>query len=151
MWNVYDWLYHLCVWGRGWLWMLQPVTIHIQSQNKHTILQLTWVFNCCGSFYKIYCSNIECPIIREVYPFTESTFFHKNKIIYSYLLSVIVIYVVLNELGFPRFLEILEKPGIDSGSLNPGNSLEFCVKTLIPLRFVKDTNYRSTQIYIFSL
>ncbi len=27
--------------------------------------------NSCGSFYKIYCSNIECLIIREVYPSPE--------------------------------------------------------------------------------
>ncbi len=35
--------------------------------------------------------------------------------------------------GFSRLLEILEKPGIYFGSLNHGNSLEFCVKTLNPL------------------
>ncbi len=35
--------------------------------------------------------------------------------------------------GFPRLLENLEKPGIYFGSLNPGYSLEFCVKTLNPL------------------
>ncbi len=28
--------------------------------------------NSCGRFYKIYCSNIECPIIREVYRSPES-------------------------------------------------------------------------------
>ncbi len=31
--------------------------------------------------------------------------------------------------GFPRLIETLEKPGIYFGFLNPGNSLEFCVKT----------------------
>ncbi len=35
--------------------------------------------------------------------------------------------------GFSQLLENLEKPGIYFGSLNPGNSLEFCVKTLNPL------------------
>ncbi len=35
--------------------------------------------------------------------------------------------------GFPWLLETLEKPGIYIGSLNPGNSQEFCVKTLNPL------------------
>ncbi len=34
--------------------------------------------------------------------------------------------------GFPR---LLEKAGIYFGFLNPGNNLEFCVKTL---KFVKD-------------
>ncbi len=29
---------------------------------------------------------------------------------------------------FPQLLETLEKPEIYFGSLNPGNSLEFCVK-----------------------
>ncbi len=36
--------------------------------------------------------------------------------------------------GFRQVLETLEKPGIYFGSLNPGNSLEFCVKTLNPLK-----------------
>ncbi len=35
--------------------------------------------------------------------------------------------------GFPRLLENLEKPRIYFCSLNTGNSLEFCVKTLNPL------------------
>ncbi len=35
--------------------------------------------------------------------------------------------------GFPQLLEMLEKLGIYFDSLSPGNSLEFCVKTLNPL------------------
>ncbi len=29
--------------------------------------------NSCGSFYKIYCSNIECLIIKEVYPSPDTS------------------------------------------------------------------------------
>ncbi len=39
----------------------------------------------------------------------------------------------LNTTEFPRLLETHEKPGIYFDSLNPGNSLEICVKTLNPL------------------
>ncbi len=54
--------------------------------------------------------------------------------------------------GFPQLLETLEKPGIYFGSLNPGNSLELCVKTLNPVKFVKKKKHRSTQIsFFFSL
>ncbi len=35
--------------------------------------------------------------------------------------------------GFPSLRETLVKSGINFGSLNHGNSLEFCVKTLNPL------------------
>ncbi len=44
-----------------------------QSQYTHTTPEQTYCIaidlsiNSCESFYKIYCSNIECPIIREVY------------------------------------------------------------------------------------
>ncbi len=35
------------------------------EQTHHFAIDLS--INSCGSFYKIYCSNIECLIIREVY------------------------------------------------------------------------------------
>ncbi len=47
---------------------------------------------------------------------------------------------------FPRLLETLEKPGIYFGSLNPQNSLEFCIKTLNPLEICERHKNRSTQI-----
>ncbi len=65
MWKVCDWLYHLVF---GWLWMLQPITKHTLPRTNNTILKLTWVMG----VYKIYCSNIECQIIREVYRSLES-------------------------------------------------------------------------------
>ncbi len=55
---------------------------------------------------------------------------------------------ILKYAGFPRLLETLEKPGIYFGSLNPGNSLEFCVKTLNSLEICERQN-RSTQIFFF--
>ncbi len=51
-------------------------------QNKHTILQLTWVLVVVGVFIKIYCSNIECPIIREVYWSPESIPFLEYKVFF---------------------------------------------------------------------
>ncbi len=42
-------------------------------------------------------------------------------------------YVYIHDTGFPRLLETPEKPGIYLGFLNPGNILEFCLKTLNPL------------------
>ncbi len=52
-WKVCDWLYHLVC---GWLWMLQPVTMHTLPRTNRSILQLTWVLIVVG-VYKIYCSN----------------------------------------------------------------------------------------------
>ncbi len=40
--------------------------------------------------------------------------------------------MTLHYAGFPQLLKTFEKPGIYFGSLNPGNSLEICVKTLNP-------------------
>ncbi len=40
--------------------MLQRMTIHTLPRTNNSILQLTWVVG----VYKIYRSNIECPIIR---------------------------------------------------------------------------------------
>ncbi len=42
--------------------------MHTLPRTNNSILQLTWVVG----VYKIYCSNIECPIIREVYGPPES-------------------------------------------------------------------------------
>ncbi len=53
--------------------------------------------------------------------------------------------------GFPRLLGNLEKPGIYFGSLNPGNSLEFYVKTLNPLEICERQKNRSTHISFFFL
>ncbi len=36
------------------------------AQNKQYDIAIDLSINSCGSFYKIDCSNIECPIIREV-------------------------------------------------------------------------------------
>ncbi len=47
-----------------------------------------------------------------------------------YLVARIIFLVAHIISGFPWLLEILEKPGIYFGSLNPDNSLEFCVNTL---------------------
>ncbi len=47
--------------------------------------------------------------------------------------------------GFAQLLESLEKPGMYFSSLNPGNSLEFCVKTLeSPSNLSKTQKNRST-------
>ncbi len=46
-------------------------------------------------------------------------------------------------------IETLEKPGIYFGSLNPGNSLEFCLKTLNPLEICERQN-RLTHIFFLS-
>ncbi len=52
---------------------------------------------------------------------------------------------------FPRLLETIEKPGIYLGSLNPENSLEFCVKTLNPFEICeRHKKYINTDIF-FSL
>ncbi len=42
------------------------ITIHTLPRTNSSILQLTWVLIVVG-VYQIYWSNIECPIIREVY------------------------------------------------------------------------------------
>ncbi len=53
--------------------------------------------------------------------------------------------------GFPQLIETLEKPGIYFGSLNPGNSLEFCVKTLNPLENCeRHKKYINTDIFLVS-
>ncbi len=57
-----DWLHHLVC---GWLWMLQPVTMHSTAQK------LTWLL-IVVEIYRNYCLNIECPIISEVYQSPES-------------------------------------------------------------------------------
>ncbi len=62
------WLYHLVC---RWLWMLQPVTMHTLPRTNSSILQLTWVLIVVG-VYIVCCSNIECPIIRELYKTPES-------------------------------------------------------------------------------
>ncbi len=54
-------------------------------------------------------------------------------------------------LRFLWLLENFEKPGIYFGSLNPGNSLEFCVKTLNPIEICERHKNRSTQTFFFSL
>ncbi len=69
VWKVCDLQYHLVC---GWLWMLQSVTMHTLSRTNSSILQLTWLLIVVG-VYKIYSSNIEFPIIREVYRSLEST------------------------------------------------------------------------------
>ncbi len=51
--------------------MLQPVTLHTSPEKTHCIV-IDLSINSYGSFYKIYCSNIEYPIIREVYRSPES-------------------------------------------------------------------------------
>ncbi len=58
--------------GCQWLWMLQPHLMHTLTRTNSCILQLTWVIIVVG-VYKIYCSNIECQIISEVYWSPEST------------------------------------------------------------------------------
>ncbi len=67
--HIHHWLYHLVC---GWLWMLQPVTMHTLPRTNSNILWLTWVLIVVG-FDKIYCSKIECAIIREVYRSPESS------------------------------------------------------------------------------
>ncbi len=56
------------------LWMLQPVQMHTLPRTNSSILQLTWALIVVG-VYKIYCSNIECLIIREVYRSPDSNVF----------------------------------------------------------------------------
>ncbi len=51
--------------------------------------------------------------------------------------------------GFPRLLENLEKPGIYFGSLNPGNSLEFCIKNLDPLEICERYQKIDQHRYIY--
>ncbi len=70
VWKVCDWLYHLVC---GWLWMLQPFTMHTLPRTNSSIfiLQLIWGL-IVEEVYKIYCSNIEWPIIREVHQSPES-------------------------------------------------------------------------------
>ncbi len=41
------------------------------NETYHIAIDLS--VNNCRSFYKIYCSNIECPIIRDVYRSPESS------------------------------------------------------------------------------
>ncbi len=53
--------------------------------------------------------------------------------------------------GFPQLLETLEKPGIYFGSLNPGNSLELCVKTLNPLEICERHKKIDQHTYLFFL
>ncbi len=53
--------------------------------------------------------------------------------------------------GLPLFLEILEKPGIYFGSLNPGNSLEFSVKSLNPLEMCERHKNLSKDFFSLSL
>ncbi len=65
-----------------WLAVSPPVWVAVNtsaSHNAHTcpeqtsILQLTWAL-IVVRVYKIYCSNIECPIMRDVYGSPESKF-----------------------------------------------------------------------------
>ncbi len=55
--------------------MIQPVTMHNTAQNKQWHIAIDLSIISCG-VYKIYCSNIECPIIREVYRSAESIHFN---------------------------------------------------------------------------
>ncbi len=71
MWNVCDWLFHLVY---GWLWILQPVTIHTMSIINNSYIAINLSIDSCESCYKIYRSNIECPIMREVYRSPESNY-----------------------------------------------------------------------------
>ncbi len=50
---------------------------------------------------------------------------------------------------FPHLLETLEKPGIYFGSLNPGISLEFCVKTLNSLEMCERHTKMNQHISFF--
>ncbi len=50
---------------------VNTVIMHTPPRTYISLLQLTWVLIVVGG-YKIYCSNIECPIIREVYWSPES-------------------------------------------------------------------------------
>ncbi len=51
---------------------------------------------------------------------------HVIVFVYGYFTNISLL------IGFPRLFEILEKREIYFGSMNPGNSLEFSVKTLNP-------------------
>ncbi len=85
MWRDCDWQYHLVCW---WLWMLQLVTMHTLPRTNNNILQLTWVW-LVVAVYKIYCSNIECPIIRGLL-ITREYIFLDNYDLYSRVSSWIL-------------------------------------------------------------
>ncbi len=70
MWNVHDLLYHLLC---GWLLILQPVTIHTLSQNKHTILQLTWVLIVVGVFIKFTIQTLNAQLSESILKHLPST------------------------------------------------------------------------------
>ncbi len=122
MWNVRDSLYHLeC----GWLWMLQPVTIHSLPQNKHSILQLTWVLIAVWQFIKY--------TVQTLYaPFSER-FTNHQIVVPPHSASTLQLSAFPPYLEFCHFLfQAWKMPGICSKS---GQNLEFNSKPGKKMKF----------------